>query len=102
MQRQQQQKEAKRYSEIKANLASTFKANYEATKNNYSEYFWSVTQDSNKYVRSSSNYNVYKQDKQLIIGIWNEKKQIIEFVDDIDNHNQELHNLLNKYNVRIE
>ena len=75
MQRQQQQKrEAKRYAEIKANLASTFKANY----------------------------NVYKQDKQLIIGIWNEKKQIIEFVDDIDKHNQELKNLLTKYNVRIE
>jgi hypothetical protein len=104
MQRLEQKREAKResireairYCEIKANLASTFKAKH----NNKDLYYWSIIQNSKKYVRSSSNYNVFKD--TLFVGIWNERKQIIEFVDELDKHTPELQNLLTKYNVRVE
>ena len=102
MQRHQQKREAIseaiRYAEIKANLASTFKAKH--NKDNNNDYYWSIIQNSKKYVRSSSNYNVFKD--TLFVGIWNERKQIIEFVDELDKHTPELQNLLTKYNVRVE
>ena len=78
-------------------------AGYASKRYDFPEYQWWMIQDGHKYYRSSKNFNVYDNTKpSVIIGIWNEVTQRIEFVEDIDKHNQELKQLLAQHKIRVE
>ena len=78
-------------------------AGYASKRVDFPEYHWFMFQDGKKYCRSSKNFNVYDYSQSsLIVGIWNEQTQRIEFVDEIDRHNQELKQLLAQHKIRVE
>jgi hypothetical protein len=78
-------------------------AGYASKRYDFPEYQWWMIQDVNKYLRSSKNFNVYDYGQtSLVVGIWNEVTQRIEFVEDIDKHNQELKQLLAQHKIRVE
>jgi len=78
-------------------------AGYASKRYDFPEYHWRMYQDGKEYLRSSKNYSVYDYSKSsVIVGIWNEQTQRIEFVDELVRHNQELKNLLVKYNIKVE
>lgn len=78
-------------------------AGYASKRVDFPEYHWWMIQDGKKYYRSSKNYNVYDYSQSsVIVGIWNDETQRIEFVDELVKHNQELKQLLVKNNIRVE
>ena len=78
-------------------------AGYASKRYDFPEYQWHMFQDGNKYLRSSKNFNVYDYGQtSLVVGIWNEVTQRIEFVEDIDKHNTELKQLLAQHKIRVE
>jgi hypothetical protein len=78
-------------------------AGYASRRVDFPEYHWRMYQDGKEYLRSSKNFNVYNYSQSsVIVGIWNEQTQRIEFVDELVRHNQELKNLLVKHKIRVE
>lgn len=74
-QQQKQQEEAsKKYKEDQI-------AGYASRRHDFPEYHWWMIQDGKKYLRSSKNFNVYDYAKSsVILGMWNDIRQRIEFV----------------------
>ena len=95
-QQKEQEEASKKYEEDQI-------AGYASRRVDFPEYHWWMYQDGKKYLRSSKNFNVYDYSKSsLIVGMWNDITQRIEFVDELYRHNQELKNLLVKHNITVE
>jgi hypothetical protein len=59
-------------------------AGYASKRFDFPQYQWRMYQDGKEYLRSSKNFNVYDYSQSsVIVGIWNEETQRIEFVNDL-------------------
>lgn len=77
-------------------------AGYASKRYDFPEYQWWMIQDGKKYLRSSKNFNVYDYSQtSVIVGIWNEVSQRIEFCNDLERKVQELEELIAKLTVKV-
>ena len=73
-QKKQQEEASKKWSDDQI-------AGYASRRHDFPEYHWSMYQDGKKYLRSSKNFNVYDYSQcSVIVGMWNDIRQRIEFV----------------------
>ena len=90
-------KQIKEFEELAKKSREDQIAGYASKRLDFPEYHWFMFQDGKKYCRSSKNFNVYDYSQSsLIVGIWNEQTQRIEFTDDLVKRVRELEEMVTK------
>ena len=76
---------------------------YASRRYGFPEYQWWMIQDGKKYYRSSCSWKVYDfTTPSVIVGVWNEQTQRIEFSDDLSKKVKELEETVFKLTSRLE
>lgn len=95
--------EIKQFEELAKKWEEDQIAGYASKRYHHPEYLWWMIQDGHKYYRSSKNYNVYDYSQSsVVVGIWNDETQRIEFNADLNQKITELRERVAKLTARVE